>query len=131
MDSKLNIESVTNGLLTFQRLKQLYQPAREGSEEKLPERITPDKLSLLMDTLTAVSDLIPVTRGPSFGEAFRLGSHYSGQYREMKRHVAGMSGGNIDRTNILKGLKLITPMLGNKQKSYMNKIVKIFDILES
>ena len=131
MESRLSIENVTNGLLTLQKLKQLYKPAtrQEGSEDL--NNVHQDKLILLQDTLTAITDFIPQTRGSSFSEAFRLGSHYSSAYRRIKQHVRDMDGNRLDTLQVLNGLKLVTPILSNRQRLYMDKFVKIFDILQS
>ena len=131
MESRLNIENVTNGLLTVQRLKQLYQPENrhEGAEDS--RNVQPDRLSLLLDTITAISDFLPETRDNSFSEAFRQGSHFSSAYREIKHHVRDMSSNKTDMNQIIKTLKLIAPILETRQKIYMDKVVKIFDILQS
>lgn len=131
MESRLNIESVTNGLLTVQKLKQLYKPAKRQEDGEDITNVRPDKLSLLQDTLTAIKDFLPETRDSSFSEAFRQGSHYSRAYREIKHHVRDIGGNRTDMAQILKTLKLVIPILDNRQKIYMDKVVKIFDILQS
>jgi hypothetical protein len=133
MESRLSIENVTNGLLTLQKLKQLYKPAarlEDGSGED-SSYIRPDKLHLLQETIMAIKSFVPETRGSSLSEAFQQGSRYSGAYREMKQHVRDMGRKNIDSTQLLKGLKLVVPVLNSRQRLYMDKIVKIFDILQS
>lgn len=131
MESRLSIENITNGLLTIQKLKQLYKPAIRQEDGNYASFVQPDRLSLLQDTLSVITNLLPETRGNSFSEAFRQGSHYSSAYRGMKQHVRDMGGNGIDSAQILKGLKLVVPVLGSKQRLYMDKIVKIFDILQS
>lgn len=135
MESKLNIESITNGLLTLQRLKQLYDPAqRDGSGHK-ETTLQPDRLALLQGTLNAITDFVPAARGPSFSEAFRMGNHYSTAYRGIKQHFREMGrggkSGDFDAKQLLKTMKVVYPVLGNREKVYLEKVIKIFDVLGS
>ena len=131
MESRLNIENVTNGLLTLQKLKQLYKPLKLQEDREDSSYVRPDKLSLLQDTLTAITDFLPEARGSSLSEAFRQGSRYSSAYRGIKQHVRNMDGNRVDSLQVLKGLKLVVPILDNRQRLYMDKIVKIFEILQA
>lgn len=127
----MNLENITNGLLTLQRLKQLYSSTQRGEDGQNESYLQPDKLTLLQDTLSAIANLMPATRGGSFSEAFRLGSHYSSTYRGIKQHVRSLSGNSFDMTQILKTLKIIAPVFSSRQKVYMDKVIRIFDVLES
>lgn len=135
MDSKLNIETITNGLLTLQKVKQLYKPIQRDEEGKISEVLQLDKLALLQDALTVITDFLPSTRGGSFGEAFRLGSHYSSTYRGIKQHFRQMGNNGAGSGNgiaqLMKTLKVIAPVFNNREKVYMDKVIKIIDILGS
>lgn len=126
-----NIESITNGLVTLQKIRQLYKPeSRAGSDEE-SGYIQPDRLSLIQDILSTVTNFIPQTRGVSYSNAFNQGNRYSSAYRELKHQIRSMNRNSIDQHQILQTLKLITPILDNKQKVYMDKFIKISDILQS
>ena len=131
MESKLNLENVTNGLLTVQKLKQIYRPAKRQEEGETSSYVQLDRLSLLQETLTAITSFLPESRGGSFSEAFKQGSRYSSAYRGIKQQVRDMDWSRLDSTQVLKGLKLVAPILSSKQRLYMDKVVKIFDMLQS
>lgn len=131
----MDIETITKGLLVIQRIKQLYNPAQRDAGGQTAEVLQSDRLSLLQDTLTSISDIFPATRGGSFSEAFKMGSHYSSTYRGIKQHFREMGNGvnnsNAGIIQLAKTLKVIAPALNSRQKVYMDKVVKIFDILVS
>ena len=127
----MNLENITNALLSLQRLKQLYSPPQRDEDGQNESYLQPDRLTLLQDTLSSIANFMPATRGGSFGEAFRLGSHYSSTYRGIKQHVRNMSGRSFDMSQILETLKIIAPVFSNRQKVYMDKVIRIFDVLES
>ena len=77
MESNLNIENITNGLLTFQKLKQLYKQNTRKDGDEASGYVSPDRLSLLQETLTSITGFLPQTRDSSFSTAFKQGSQYS------------------------------------------------------
>jgi hypothetical protein len=131
MKKQITLDDITNGLLTIQKLKQL------NSRESLPDGtdaksfVYPDKLSLLKETLTSISNFLPETRGFSLNDALRISSRYSSTYRGIKHQVRDMKRGHIDTTQIIASLKMIVPLLENRQKIYMDKAVKIAEIVTS
>ena len=127
----MNLENITTALLSLQRLKQLYSPPQRDEGDQAENNLQPDRLTLLQDTLSAIANFMPDTRGGSFSEAFRLGSHYSGTYRGIKQHVRNISGSRFDMPQLLSTLKVIAPVFSNRQKVYMDKVIRIFDVLES
>ena len=131
MGNKLNIENVTKGLLTFQKLKELYKNENREEANGTDGDVKTDRLTILQETLSSINDFMPQTRGGSFGSAFRTGSRYSDAYRGIKQHIRNMNGRNIDAAHFLDIMKLVAPMLSNKQRVYMDKVVRIFDILQS
>jgi hypothetical protein len=138
MEQKMDIETITNALLVIQRMRQLQNPVRADENGQPVEIPQPDRLTLLQDTLTSISDIFPAVRGGSFGEAFRLSSHYSSTYRGIKHHFRemGKSGGaggagSMGIGQLLQTLKVIAPAFNSRQKVYMDKVIKIFDILVS
>jgi len=136
-----NIENVTNLLLTIQKLKHLYEPKTrtENNASGVPdslssipgEYIRPDRLSLMQDILSSISSLTPKMRGPSYSIAFSSCNRYSSTYRELKHQIRGMNRSSFDLSRLLDILKLVTPILENRQKVFMDKTIKIIDILQT
>ena len=126
-----NIENLTNGLVTLQKIKQLYKPESRADGEEASEYIQPDRLSLIQEILSTVTNFIPQTRGTSYSIAFSQGNRYSSAYRDLKHQIKSMNRSTPNQNQILQTLKLAAPILDNKQKVYMDKVMKIVDILQS
>lgn len=131
MESRLTIENVTNGLMTLQKLKNLYKPGSRTEDNHGESYMLPDKLSLLQETLTSIREFLPETRNSRLSEAFKQGSQYSNVYRSLKQHVREMNRSKMDGTQALQFVKQVAPILSSRQKLYVDKFVKIFDILLS
>ena len=130
MGNRLSLDNITNMLLTLQKLKYLHEQ-KARSENKNPDYVEPDKLSLMQELLSIFTSILPQMRGPSYSTAFSCCNRYSNTYRELKRQIRGMSRSNFDSNNILEILKLVTPILESRQRLFMDKAVKIIDILQT
>lgn len=131
MSNLPNIENITNGLVTLQKIKQLYKPESRAEDIEASEYVQPDRLSLIQEILSTVTNLIPQTRGTSYSIAFSQGNRYSSAYRDIKHQIRNMNRSSPSQTQILQTLKLAAPILDNKQKLYIDKVMKIIDILQS
>lgn len=133
MGNLLNIENITNGLLTLQKLKQIYNPNHraEGGEVQAQTQI--DKLSLMKEILSAATNFVPKTREAALSSAFNQSNRYSSAYRELKQHVREMATSRSvpNQQQIFKALKLAAPIFDHRQKLFMDKFLKIIDILQS
>lgn len=130
MGKQLNIESITDGLITLRKLKQLYTPDNRSDSDNIGN-VRPDKLSLMQEIITAIGNFLPQAREDSFSNAINQGNRYGRVYRELKRHLKSMDRNIPESSNILKTLKLIFPLLDSRHKVYLDKAVKIIDILQS
>jgi hypothetical protein len=129
MENSVKIEAITNGLLTLQKIRDLYKKDQRTAEDGT--EIHPDRLMLMRETLSAVAELMPRTRSGLYSSAFDQGTRFSSAYRELKHHVGGMSRGTPAQEDIFRTFKLILPVLDYKHRIYMDKVVRIIDILMS
>lgn len=130
MGKQLNIESITDGLITLRKLKQLYTSENRSDSDNIGD-VRPDKLSLMQEIMTAIRNFLPQAREDSFSNAINQGNRYGSVYRELKRHLKSMDRSIPESSNILKTLKLISSLLDSRHKVYLDKAVKIIDILQS
>jgi hypothetical protein len=131
MESSLKIETITNGLLTLQKVRELYKQQHRSTEDSTYGPFRPDKLMLVRDVLSSVTEFLPQTRSGMFSSAFDQGTRFSSAYRELKRHIGIISRGTPAQEDLFRTLKLILPVLDLRHKIYMDKVVKIIDILMS
>ncbi len=131
MENSLSIDNITNGLLTIQKVKQLYSKDHRTLEDSSKQHVHLDRLSLMRDILTTITDFIPQTRSGTFSSAFEQGIRFSSAYRDLKHHVGSMNRSSPEQEDVFRTLKLMIPVLDMRQKVYMDKVVRIIDILRS
>ncbi|GEM_PF-656903 len=131
MKNSISIDDITNGLLTIQKVKQLYSRDHRNSEDGSDQYVQPDRLTLMREILTTISRFVPQTRNGTFSSAFEQGMRFSNAYRELKRHVGSMNRSSPGQEEVLRFLKLLKPVLDMRQQVYMDKAVNIIEILRS
>ncbi|HEX2944726.1 MAG TPA: hypothetical protein VHT96_02085 [Clostridia bacterium] len=131
MESPMNIENITNSLLVLQKIKQLRSSAQRGENAGVEGAVHPDRLSLMLEILSVIEGFLPQTRGGSLALALRQGTRYSGAYRELKGHIRNISRSKLEMQHVMKTLKLVVPVLDNRQRVYLDKFIKIVEIIES
>ncbi|NLK86162.1 MAG: hypothetical protein GX279_01545 [Clostridiaceae bacterium] len=133
MVNSLKIEAITNGLLTLQKVRDLYKNDHRSTEgdDDINDDVHPDKLMLMREVLTAVTEFMPRTRSGTFSSAFDQGTRFSSAYRDLKHHIGGMSRGGPAQEDIFRTFKLLLPVLDFRHRIYVDKVVKIIDILMS
>ena len=115
----------------MQKLKQLHTPAQRDENGSSTGTVHPDRLTLMYEIFTVIENFLPQARGGSFGLAFQQGSRYSGAYRELKSHIRTMGRSKPEMQHVMKTLRLVVPVLGNRQKVYLDKFIKIIEIIQS
>ena len=89
----------------------------------------PDKLSLMQETIKTIMNFFPHTRDGSFSNAISQGNKYGSAYRELKHHLKSMHRDTPGSPEIMKALKLVSSLLDSRHKVYLDKAIKIIDIL--
>jgi hypothetical protein len=131
MKNSIGIDDIANGLLTIQKVKQLYSGGHRNPEDGTDHYVLPDRLSLMREIITTISKFVPQTRNGTFSSAFEQGIRFSSAYRELKRHVGSMNRSSPAQEDVFRLLKLLMPVLDMRQRVYMDKAVNIIDILRS
>ncbi len=119
------LENIANGIQAANKIKSIRQPEGEDGTRSGPNK--PD-ISMLSQILESIAEYSPKSyRGP-LGETNSKCCHYCDTYRSFKQHIlAGQTrGSNKDR--YVKSLNILEPILDEKKKVMISKIMKIYDL---
>ena len=128
MENGLTLDSITRGLLGVGKIREMLN---SNLREEEGIAVKQDNLTAAYDTLQLVAEFLPAMRGGSFGEALQKSNSYSRAYREIKGHVRNTRNTKTDFKKVAKAIKLVAPILDNRQKVYFDKLIKMIDILNS
>ncbi len=128
MENALTLENITKGLVALEKVRgMLGSNIREDGSAAVKQ----DKLTAAHEILNMLPEFLPAMRGGAFTEALQKSSGYSRAYREIKGHVRETRNKKTDFSKVAKAIKVVAPILDNRQKLYIEKLIKIIDILNS
>lgn len=127
MEKELSLEKVTSLLLAAQKIR----AARESNvREDGNMAVKVDSLSLIRDTMQIISEYIPVTHRANFSNALRAGHHYCGAYKNLKSHFREAGNQSPDLNLLLGALRAIMPILENRHRAPISKVMNILEAIQ-
>ena len=126
MEKRLSLEKVTALLQAAEKIKSARNVRDDGNVS-----VKPDALTMLHDTMQVVCEYLPDTHRNSFNNALRNCHQYCGTYKNLKSHIRELDSQNPNFDNVAKTIKVIIPMLGNRQKAPVIKILNVIEALRS
>lgn len=128
MENALTLENITKGLIALEKVRGILgSNIREDGSAAVKQ----DKLAVANEILNMLPEFLPAMRGGTFTGALQKSSGYSRAYREIKGHVRDTRNKKTDFNKVAKAIKVVAPILDNRQKLYIEKLIKIIDILNS
>jgi hypothetical protein len=128
MAGKLTLEQLTKGFQAAEKMKQIYS-LKDREDSKV--LVLNGSLTVLKEALQIIAEYFPNARGGSFHYALKKSTQYSKAYKEIKQHLRDSHGRKTDINHVLKSLKVVIPVLDTKKRVYFEKILKIFDVINS
>lgn len=132
MDKYKVMENVANGLLAASMIKKMYAPvsgnllhAERGQEVNLQTRPHPDKV------MEVIANYSPKEYRSSLTNTVRKCSEYTNSYRSLKRNITLSKTRGVNSDAIADVLAAMSPVVDNRGKVLISKVLKIYEILKS
>lgn len=126
MENNLSLEKVTALLTAADKIRTASSAHREGGVSA-NRGIT----SMIGDALQIVSDFVPEPHKRPFNNALKSCGQYCGTYCSLKRHFREMRGQTLGIEHVAKTLKVVMPMLENKHKIPITKVLNALEALQN
>jgi len=128
MNNKLSLENITMLLQAADKIRNAGNPELRGDDSI---SVSPDKLSKIKETMQIISGYLPETHRLPFNNALISCNRYCSTYCSLKKHLRGLKGQKPDVNHILSTLKVVMPMLENKQTAPLRKAVSIIEAMRN
>lgn len=128
MANKRTIETLTKG---FDAAERIRQATRSNLREDESLAVKPSNLYIANEIFEILKDYAPEPQKEVLTNALFKTREYSNSYRSLKQHLHGTRGRNIAAVDVVKALEMMKPMLKNNQNILIDKMSKIFNILQS
>lgn len=129
MNNYKKLDYITRGINAANSIRSIKNSAVTDTMERSEK---PDTLSMLSQMLDVIAQYYPNDRDQTIGDRLHKSTIYGETYRSLKQHVRTLKSNNrIERDDLIKTLKIIKPVVNTKKKQFIEKLVKIHEILNS
>ncbi|HHW31144.1 MAG TPA: hypothetical protein GXX20_05650 [Clostridiaceae bacterium] len=132
MDKYSVMENVANSLLAASKIRKMYTPvsgdllqAERGQSVSIQSRPQPDQI------MEVIAHYSPEKYKSSLSNTVRICADYTNSYRNLKRNFTLAKNRGISSDTIASTIAAMRPILDNKSKVLVSKVLKIYEILKS
>lgn len=125
IDRKM-LNQISRGIQAAEHVRNVYDTSIRSSSNAV---VVQDRVSLLAETLSAVAEYYPGPAGSRLTEALERSNKYCRNYRDVKNHFRSVKSGDADSRDIIKTLKVLSPVLGNRSSTLIDKVLLLIEAL--
>lgn len=123
---KLN--TIANGINAVSKIQEVISSS-PGNNPKTTVR--EDKKTTLIDILHIIAEYSPDRSGNLLSDILNRSEQYCDSYKNVKLHLNSTRNQRVNRQNFINTLSVIKPLLDNRNKVMINKVLRIYEILFS
>jgi len=128
MDRYKKLEHIANAIHAAGKIKDTYKSnVRDASDTA----VKPDNITLLNNMLQIVAEYSPGMQKGLLSQTTNKCNSYSCAYRNLKQHLNSLNGRGMDRESLIKTISIIKPFMRSRHSHFIDKMVKIHEILKS
>ena len=129
MNNYSPLEHIANGIYAANKIRNLRQPVFEQDSRT---SVHPDSISMLREILDIIHEYIPETHKRALEDTITKSSLCNDTYKSLKEHFAAIkTRGGIDKSNLIKTLHIMKPVLNNNTQTLIEKVMKAYEIFNS
>ncbi|NLD45721.1 MAG: hypothetical protein GX660_00785 [Clostridiaceae bacterium] len=129
MNNYKKLDYITRGINAANGIRSIKNSTKTETRDTSDK---PDTLSMLSQMLDVIAQYYPDDRNQELGDRLHKSTIYGETYRSLKQHVRTLkSSDRMERDDLIKTLKIIKPVVDTRKKQFIEKLVKIHEILNS
>jgi len=122
------LEHIANGIQAASKIQKVYKSAfRSASGTPVIAAGRP----MLAEIIKIIAEHSPDTHRKILGETLNKSYQYSEAYKNIKQHLRATRNQAIDKEALVKTLNAMRPLLSNRRKAMVDKLLKIYQMLKS
>ena len=124
MNRYKTLENIANGIHAANKIKALRKAANTDSRTSVRSGNT----SIISEALRSIAEYSPGGFRNSLGEVNQKCCQYCDTYRNLKQHLSTEKAGGINKDRFVQSLSILEPVLDNRKRNIISKIMKIYDL---
>lgn len=122
------LEAISNGFYAANKIRQTLDPIADNNSRISVHR---DNLESINEIFNIIKQYFPNSYRHNFLPAIDKSMEYSRAYKNIKQHFSSEKDKKMDNEMFIKTVKVMKPILNNKQNVIIDKFLKIAEILYS
>lgn len=133
MNNQKALELITNSFIAASKIRELQTPknTRGTQTGDRVNNIGVNNIGLIFDILQVVSDYSPGKYRQPLSHATRQSRRYVETLFNLHQHINNLEKPRLKSQNIINTLNIIRPILGTNEAQIAQKIIKIYEVLNS
>jgi len=128
MDTLKALEQIANGIHAANKIKGLYNSSlREDSRSMVKQADIP----MFLDALNVIVEYSPETHKKILSEVLHKSNLYGEAYRSLSQQLIEWRSRKLNKDDVFKTLNTVMPILNNRSKLRLEKVLKILEILST
>lgn len=128
MDRNKVLEHITKGLQAASKIQKVYNSSLRSNSNT---SVRAGNKSMLADIIGIIAEHSPDTHKRTLEEALSRSYQYSEAYSHIKQHLRTVRNQKMNKENFIETLNVVRPILSNRRKALVDKVMKIFEIINS
>lgn len=128
MEKTRRLEQIANGIQAANKIQQVYRSTLRNDDTST---VRADRKAALFDILGIIAEFSPDTYRSILGDTIDKSHMFGEAYRNIKHHLRVSRNQSINREMLVQTLGHIRPIVGNRRKALIDKVLKIYEILNS
>ncbi len=128
MDNQRALELITNSFIAAEKIREIRMQKNTRSEH---DNRSISNIELIFDVLKIISDYSPGKYRMPLSRATNQGMRFFETFTNLRRHVSSLEKPRLRSRNFVSTLKVLKPVLRPNDAVIADKIIKIYEVLNS
>ncbi len=122
------LESIANGINAALKIQNLRNSALREDKNSM---VRPSEFHMISEMLQILAEYSPKYYKDTIKNSIEVSNLYSNTYKALKHHLRSSRISKAHPAYLLKTLEIMQPVMPNQQKALIEKIQKIYEIINS
>ncbi|NSW89514.1 MAG: hypothetical protein HPY74_02330 [Firmicutes bacterium] len=133
MDKRKNLQSIANAIYAADKIRNILKDPNTRNSYT-PGKRAYNNISVFGEVIRVIADYLPNSnnyRGNSLKEMVDKSAIYINTYKKLKQQLISARNGKLNKNKLVETLAIVRPLLKNERKVIVDKVLKIYEILNT
>lgn len=132
MNNNKYLQSIANGIYAADKINNLLKAQNTRSDNMAGAAAR--NISIFGEIIKIIADYLPTDnnyRENNLKDIISRSSTYGNTYSQLKQHLLAAKGERLSNNQLAETLSIVKPLLQDKPRSTVDKVLKIYEIIKA